>query len=524
MLPLIQRHQMVHNAQPRNDDYYYSSPPHSFLPEQQHHGPFLSLNHHIPFSNPPDSRLAGRPTPLPQRFSRPPAPLPLYTPPSSGPGPYHYLLPDHAEHRLRRKTPNGTIDAGYDGNPSHLASGPPPFKQMIMPTSSRPAAYPASLQPDLRSSVNLAPSTDRWMHPPSLSFHPPEAPGLLRLDTNATPSGTPQQAHPLQFATALALDCAPNGPLAAHQPYNSVPRVPTALQPVYQQSPGPAIFQNGGVLPPSAWPETNLASYAHAINPRASTYNNVYNSSPFQHYGSEGLGTLSSSLNPRPGYEPPHSGAVQVPSQKFENLTLESARYKVNEPHPREQPSPAQFRERVLAHGHRAYADLLTYLHQGKKSANRSSAAPRAVARMTIIPKLPKSASYPSSSFASHSPIEMDYSSMKGTNSSVNSQTDQHMASMTQSLNKYPFHKGEAHTPAFYFTRSQDALQSGRERVPVTPLTTARTFLGMLTQLCEQSDWKWVEGMLLGGCLHYGLEHYEKALEWFQRIVALDAK
>jgi hypothetical protein len=46
----------------------------------------------------------------------------------------------------------------------------------------------------------------------------------------------------------------------------------------------------------------------------------------------------------------------------------------------------------------------------------------------------------------------------------------------------------------------------------------------MLTHLCEQSDWKWIDGMLLGGCLHYGLERYEKSLEWFQRIISLDRR
>jgi hypothetical protein len=40
-------------------------------------------------------------------------------------------LSDQSEHHLRRKTPNGTIDAGYDGTPAQLASGPPPLKHMI---------------------------------------------------------------------------------------------------------------------------------------------------------------------------------------------------------------------------------------------------------------------------------------------------------------------------------------------------------------------------------------------------------
>jgi hypothetical protein len=57
-----------------------------------------------------------------------------------------------------------------------------------------------------------------------------------------------------------------------------------------------------------------------------------------------------------------------------------------------------------------------------------------------------------------------------------------------------------------------------------SPVFRARASLEMLTTLCEQSGWGWVEGMLLGGCLHYGLERYEEALEWFKRIVSLDPR
>ncbi|KAI0396205.1 glycosyltransferase family 41 protein [Xylariaceae sp. FL0594] len=476
----------VHTAQPHADDGLSPSP-HSFI-------------RHIPSSSPTDARFIGRPVTLPQRFSRPPAPLPLYPAPGSALAPSHYLLPEHAEHRLRRKTPSGTIDAGYDGNPSHLASGPPPFKQMIMPTSSRPAANPAPLQSDRRSHVNLGPLDERPMHPSYFYFRPSEAPEPLHPESNGASSGNPQQAHPLQFTTSLALDCAPNGPLAANQPYNPVPRVPTALQPVYQQPPGLTIFQNGGVLPPSPWSEMHPATCAHPGSLRVSPYNNAYGPSPLHHFGSPGSVLLTPSLNMRLKYEPPQVAAVQVPSQKFESLTLESGRYAANESHSQERYSPAQFSEKVLALGHRAYADLLTQMHQGINSSNRSPIGPRATARMAIFPRLPRSASYPNVPLASsQSSVETGHQTVRETSALA--------------LHNTPFH-----------AQNQDPDHLRRERAPMTPLAAASTTLRMLTQLCEQSEWKWVDGMLLGGCLHYGLEHYEQALEWFQRIVALDAE
>ena len=56
------------------------------------------------------------------------------------------------------------------------------------------------------------------------------------------------------------------------------------------------------------------------------------------------------------------------------------------------------------------------------------------------------------------------------------------------------------------------------------PVESAKKSLEMLTALCEQSTWQWIEGMLLGGCLHYGLENYEKALDWFSRITSLEPR
>ncbi|RDA83418.1 hypothetical protein CP532_4985 [Ophiocordyceps camponoti-leonardi (nom. inval.)] len=56
-----------------------------------------------------------------------------------------------------------------------------------------------------------------------------------------------------------------------------------------------------------------------------------------------------------------------------------------------------------------------------------------------------------------------------------------------------------------------------------SPPCAARSSLQMLQSLCEQSDWQWIDGILLGGCLQYGLECYGGALEWFSRILELDA-
>ncbi|CAK7269138.1 hypothetical protein SEPCBS57363_003449 [Sporothrix epigloea] len=68
-------------------------------------------------------------------------------------------------------------------------------------------------------------------------------------------------------------------------------------------------------------------------------------------------------------------------------------------------------------------------------------------------------------------------------------------------------------------------------QVPNIPLSThtplislvqqAKDILALLTTISEGSGWRWIEGMNLGACLHYALEHFEDALEWFHRISTL---
>ncbi|KKA28585.1 hypothetical protein TD95_004727 [Thielaviopsis punctulata] len=61
------------------------------------------------------------------------------------------------------------------------------------------------------------------------------------------------------------------------------------------------------------------------------------------------------------------------------------------------------------------------------------------------------------------------------------------------------------------------------QHVISSPTNEARSALSSLTSVCEQSGWKWVDGMILGGCLYFGLERYEEAIDWFQRAVSVDS-
>lgn len=59
-------------------------------------------------------------------------------------------------------------------------------------------------------------------------------------------------------------------------------------------------------------------------------------------------------------------------------------------------------------------------------------------------------------------------------------------------------------------------------RQGVTPSLTAAEALQAITHRCQGSDWNWVDGILLGGCLAYALGDYEKAKSFFERVLVLD--
>lgn len=400
---------------------------------------------------------------------------------------------------------------------------------MILPTSSKPVPLAGPLQNVSRSLLYpAASSTDRWAYSSSFSFHTPDAPSLLPLDPNLVSPGNALHVNTQDFAAALALDCAPTGPVAAHQVYHNIPRVPTALQPMHQQSPSPALFHNGAVLPAAIWPEANLPSYSYNLNPRPPSYQNQYNSPIVHHHGSDGFVAPFSAMSIRSGFEP-HQASIQIPSQKLESLTLNPTNFNPNETRAHGIPSPVRFREKVLAHAHRSYLELLAYLHQTKKSPHRSASS-KAASRLIIFPKLPRSSSYSNSVFATqHNRDELDLPEIRRGNFPIGSEADLHTAAHGQPINNHQFRGINAHNPESYRVlgnnntlRASNSNHVVRDRVPVTPLAGAKAAIEMLTNMCEQSDWKWIDGMLLGGCLHYGLERYEQSLEWFQRIVSLD--
>ena len=55
-----------------------------------------------------------------------------------------------------------------------------------------------------------------------------------------------------------------------------------------------------------------------------------------------------------------------------------------------------------------------------------------------------------------------------------------------------------------------------------SPSAAAIYAMEILSRLCQESGFEWADGMLLTGCLAYGLGDYNKAMKWYLKVLQLD--
>ncbi|KAK4169168.1 glycosyl transferase family 41-domain-containing protein [Cladorrhinum sp. PSN259] len=402
-----------------------------------------------------------------------------------------------AEHSLRRKTPNGTIDNGYDGSIAHLASGPPPLKHMIVPASSRPFPTAHAHRPSLTGSQwsfqGSTPNGGWDIGPSNIMLNPP-----IQDQVNYLQPGPLQPSY--------------RSSMSGLQPL---------LGPGYQQPPlAQPTYSPGSYQQHLMWRNNGHPDYRSAI-PLANGYTtqNAVVDSAFMPSQSTIHG-----LPNAPGLGQAHPFRLPLSSNPLDDgfarynqtyLAHQNAR-QIADPltqstgHPGQGPgndvsSRAKFKERALQQAHKNYNDLLIYLGSSKRSHHaRTGSNSRSPSKMVV---------YPKPSIATTSSVTKIRPSV-----ALVGPTSFHSQQMAHNLAATRAFDGYGHQPSHFTAGVRQAyLEIGG-----SPLQNAKSSLDILTTLAEQSGWKWVDGMLLGGCLHYGLEHYEEALEWFKRIVNLD--
>ena len=489
---------------------------------------FTTLDAYPPFSS-PSIPLEDHPHPQDATSSFPRA-FPIRTsqshrrlaPFSSSP------YPPRSEHYLRRKTPNGTIDAAYDGSPTPPAQGPPPHKHMIIPNGGVASYIPAGVQ-----------------------FHHPCRPTWSTGSCIPTHSGLVEsRAGPWIFNEDFLQKGSTAG-LRLCQPslFVNSSSFPNVYQPVIRANeynvrafcPPPIPTSEYLPLSQSVWqPDPMYWGYQFGQFPTVAS-NPPMTGKPMVNVDLCHEIPQLPDHNYLTGREYAHSFG-QTPRLNMENLTLDSGT-RSNIGGPIGAPTvQLGFRGKALAHAHKAYIDLLTHLQSARKSQqNRMGSRPLGSSKACVYPKPPNptcmapigerdaGTSHPSTQISSGDNSREQVSRFEASRGYGAGITDQQI----YSASRFSMQQGSA-----FRVESRHGLDSAIlfEPVPTGHLENsqslaalhivarARSSLEVLSTLCEQSGWKWVEGIMLGGCLQYGLENYEIALEWFSRIIVCDPR
>lgn len=439
-------------------------------------------------------------------------------------------LSDNNEHHLRRKTPNGTIDNGYDGSPTQLAAGPPPQKYLNLTPS-------GDIFPTANSGHQVPANGNSWWFP-SQSLRPGHD------EPSPNPRSTPVGGG---FGHGNLAYTPAHGPLLAspsvhmHQMHQG-PVMRNGYGNTYQNhtAPSPSSFSPSGFAPSPVWGDGPFAGFHQSMQMQSTGYppHNVPYESGFvavqapQPQGGLGIFPFAPQNFPFQMAAPPYllddglSRHGQLPAmlqsthRGVQNLSLGP-----DSPGTSGASSHLQFKEGVLAAGHKAYSDLVNHVcrvkrvQQGKTHSKSS--------KNIIFPRAPKQLTSRPTARLQRSPQTfpgaMDSFSYRLMHQPMN--TPGAMSRLVWNHDMLPSARLDANGRS---VSSHPSMHMGGMYANVMvhnpPVDNARTSLEILQNLCEQTGWKWIDGMLLGGCLQYGLEKYEEALEWFNRIIDLDAK
>ncbi|KAL2849163.1 glycosyl transferase family 41-domain-containing protein [Aspergillus pseudoustus] len=468
-----------------------------------------------------------------------------------------------AEHALRRKTPNGTLAAGYDGTPGDMTIQPPATKHILVsqlePGQLIPPQPGFLTDPWQQTTMNFPP-----MHKsdPNRANAAPEemaqgfngiswirslnnAPGMDSVLNQSLPMQVSQQRYYLHNGAyvptvlpATLQQCvgptasAGTGPYGPYWPDGAyIPYRPAAFREPRLNSQPPFQYYDAGHQPfhtgptPSTYPE--LSDWNHTtsglFNHEGSVKNNFpprhsdqkpFDTSnnqrvlPFHTRNSSNSGTAASFSSRPPAPEHHSSWPGPSGSSGFQN-TVSTTNSRVNN---------AEFKEKVLSWAHGVYVDLLASIHRARRNSasNATQDGQTRLVKPSIYPKPPRQ---PGLDFSNTNPPEVTRH-----NSYPSGQTDRYERHSISQFQQVP--------PSNHFverlrhTGRLNSISGSFSNPPVnenTTLVNAASSLELLSHLCMESGWEWIDGMLLGGCLAYGLGDYNKAMRWYSRILNRDS-
>ena len=528
--------------------------------------------------------------------------------------------PEASEHMLRRKTPNGTLAAGYDGRPVEWATRPHAVKHFLMPVSRA------------IGETTYHPRTADW---PDGYASPPDDQNLSARDKGQRrPPGHGDAMESLcPEPTISVVDCRDNFPLAMgldsvlnqgslpHQCGNMAgdQPLPTVLQPMWPPYVGPTSLNDPGPYGPY-WP--NGAFVPHRPTPlRDTRYPNEIREAPI--VGASHVRSMANNRGERNDPLDRSSYPYDVPQQpsnsegsfgfpqnylamEVENSdpskifpctqgacmpqytqtpivhrgkqhssggasTLSNSSWRrsygtgafdrsiMSQPALQKQnfhASQAQFKDKAWEWAYNAYYGLISSIRRNASTGHHIDRKLRA----TIYPRPPRqSSSNPSGNYVSvvqkneklqnrmgraqenlDTLTEHDQQWLAFPNYRNNFIDDYSVSNQSSLLSpsrqnrhfRQPWQPNEPQSPSPYPTPPSIPNIQSLSVVPPSisyqygnsPSGDAASALEMLERLCQESGWEWTEGMLLGGCLAYGLGEHTNAMNWYLKVLSCDPK
>ena len=471
------------------------------------------------------------------------------------------------EHMLRRKTPNGTLTGGYDGRPSGWDAQAHVSKHFVVPAltaaqrqdyqlPTRPLSGNTSFRGQHLNSAEAYPwNTNHHVVAPRLLAHDTPVGGehsyLKHVEAKSIPKDFAMSADPILYQQ-------PYSQQRSGYPLNQY--IPTALQPMWppcigatsMNVPGPTgpYWPNGAYEPyrPAPFQNTGLphhgtgSSYslqgvlAHDASVPGASYRNVH--SPFHSEYTDGYPThipvKPQALHSLDSYYEPSIALSHSPSETALSIqSLESSAPSYLSPNsatellgsgfsPRDVSDEDHFKDRILVWAHKIYCNLLSTLNTSPRISPMTQAA-KYRRRHQPLPYSQRHASLAGSPFFRKSYNDHVQDRLSRRSSDIHQSTTARIAHSFQWGADSP-----AVGPTFqglpYRARNLSLGQLPSSGKWEHPAATAANAMELLGKLCQESEWRWHEGILLGGCLAYGLGDYSSAQKWYTRLLSRDSK
>ncbi|KAK8232881.1 glycosyl transferase family 41-domain-containing protein [Phyllosticta capitalensis] len=201
-------------------------------------------------------------------------------------------------------------------------------------------------------------------------------------------------------------------------------------------------------------------------------------------------------------------------------------------------------RERILESAHQIYIELLNFLHHSRRH-NQQGRNGHLHPQPSIFPKPPRhsGSDYAKSKLSSQHSVSSDprkpftiWDRQRSASSSGSHQFDaspaipnyyppHHRSSWEKQVMNNVSHSGAKASDLYSLIPKLSSSSISSIYPPLGRDIPSLAFqaLDRITQFCRESNWTWIDGILVGGCLAYALGDHQKALVWYSKILEVDS-